>query len=913
MKTIKRAVCSTGRSRTVIHRSLNLFFACSLGLFLSACGGGGGGSASGPSAGTGSSQNASPTTSISVTNNAAADFTYTNTDSTSAANGFGLIIKAGGLSNSDAVVSVQVNQTQPQPLSGDAVAAGVVFASNLYTLSISPGTSINLPMAVTIPYNASQSSSEPTVLYWNPNSKSYEGVQVLTVDPVHGTVTFVTSHFSDYIAVFLKVLNTAVTNAISVDTHFDRTVDEFRPVNIGNLNTSPEFSFGNGLYGNCTGTALLEQWYFKKRTVDKQTSGIRPDSIGPNSSNQFGDSIALNAMTMAQYSVRFNDQAWINSQAAATTNSLASAENTTVSDFLVNVYGLPGTLASWPMQTYLQMVSTGMPVALMIKIKEATVYHTVLAYAASVDPVTGVWSFSISDPNVPYGYCYSTFCDVTPPASNGQLVGPSVTIYVNPATGAISAASNSPKYNAFINGWLGAGVVDRSTMIHFNSDDQMNVVWSDAINSSKNSNDYYYNFTNGLTNFLGHVQLDNITLYSSYAGSFNPVLCATDNLGICGISAKPVGLPNPLILPAPANNYIGMWGMRLLTTPQSSPPSSFNTNLVAKSDFPSNQSLFDSPDASLQIVFGAGQLPLAAGLPIALEYSAVDPSESNPVIPFGDILLGHKTVTVIPTKLELDTSQLTKNVAAYDATLHTMGIHSELHMVLNDPNNSGTTVWSESMAAADPNAASGLLANQTVSIVNKAYPDITVFNGTPTEFGNGLFQIGNVYTVTFSASMAPATVPGISGTGIPSLSGQNAVTSKVDITIPQAVLTVSLPAVQTTGKLCGVVPAKTLTMYVAATSKSDIYSVTLDGDPSIPPAAVTLIPDGLPRSFSFVSATNNQMFNYALQADGSITGSASWVTSSGCQGSNNFLSGSALSMGPAMLGTYDYGTFIPAK
>ncbi len=153
---------------------------------------------------------------------------------------------------SDAInVQIGFENDIPGPFLASAVVEQITQVSKVMVLKVTEGgpSNFNEPITITMPYDvAAADGLPPSILFWDPETSSYSPVSVIAVDPVAGTVTFRTSHFSRFVAVVLKKLK----EKLNVDTGFRVGTNSILHQNFGS------YEYG----GHCAAFASLASFYY---------------------------------------------------------------------------------------------------------------------------------------------------------------------------------------------------------------------------------------------------------------------------------------------------------------------------------------------------------------------------------------------------------------------------------------------------------------------------------------------------------------------------------------------------------------------------------------------------------------------------------------------------------------------------
>lgn len=224
---------------------LKLWFVLLVGILLTACGGSNSSTTSSPS-----------TNTANMTAVASAGATVTSVDPALA--GAKLVIPAGAVESGQTVnVKMESAATLPGALPKNATQSGKVIV-----LTKDTTTDFSVPVSVTVPYDKT-SADVPTLYYWDAVNQIYQAVAVSNIDPVAGTVTFSTVHFSQYAILQPNGVTYTSTALQLIDTGFDPAADSFFVSNFGSY-TQPG--------GSSLGMGAFSIWYYSlMKSADTNT------------------------------------------------------------------------------------------------------------------------------------------------------------------------------------------------------------------------------------------------------------------------------------------------------------------------------------------------------------------------------------------------------------------------------------------------------------------------------------------------------------------------------------------------------------------------------------------------------------------------------------------------------------------
>lgn len=156
-------------------------------------------------------------------------------------------------------VQVGYEDAAPGPFRAEANDAGVTQVSKTLVLKVANGAPsfFNLPVTVTMPYDVALADGlPPVVLFWDPDANRYRAMQVIEVNAVAGTVTFLTAHFSSFVAAVVKRLKADMPE---VDTGFQIGTDSILHQNFSS------YQFG----GLCAAFASMSSHYYGLRKATR--------------------------------------------------------------------------------------------------------------------------------------------------------------------------------------------------------------------------------------------------------------------------------------------------------------------------------------------------------------------------------------------------------------------------------------------------------------------------------------------------------------------------------------------------------------------------------------------------------------------------------------------------------------------
>lgn len=149
-------------------------------------------------------------------------------------------------------VAVGYEDKLPAPLNKQALKYGGKLVSKVIIPHVNKPGRANFEdlVEITIPYDKRLAGDiSPIVVYWDETHKMYRPVAVTKVDKEKGTITFVTSHFSRFMAIIVNLLGIDMP---AVDTKFRVGTDSILHINFGS------YEFG----GHCAAFASLSSHYF---------------------------------------------------------------------------------------------------------------------------------------------------------------------------------------------------------------------------------------------------------------------------------------------------------------------------------------------------------------------------------------------------------------------------------------------------------------------------------------------------------------------------------------------------------------------------------------------------------------------------------------------------------------------------
>lgn len=259
------------------------------------CGGGGGGSANNPPP-----VNAGPGVVVSQPVDAAVGGTITVHAPGNALNGTTVTFPAGALGTSGTdTISVGYSDTLPGPINPDALAAGATVITKAVELTHTSTSPFSAVVEVTIPYDTTLvgQSDVPVVVYWDTTLNKYEAVNVKSFDPVAGTVTFTTKHFTK----FLALATPNVKKQISVTIGFDPKTNGF---SVRNFSTQK----GPTDDGACYGLTSFAAWFFQARKSPLFTEYFGNTSPFISSKNPIEQDVARELIYQTYLDTNFNNR-----------------------------------------------------------------------------------------------------------------------------------------------------------------------------------------------------------------------------------------------------------------------------------------------------------------------------------------------------------------------------------------------------------------------------------------------------------------------------------------------------------------------------------------------------------------------------------------------------------------------------
>jgi hypothetical protein len=156
----------------------------------------------------------------------------------------------------DMEIQVGYSNDLPGAFRPEALAAGAKAVSKTLVVKVVNGgpTALDDLVTITLPYDVAAAGGLPPVaLYWDPGIGRYRAAAVTAIDRTAGTVSFVTSHFSEFV---LAVAAQFAVTPTDVETGFLMGRDSILHPNFG---TAEYFA------GNCMGLASLTTYYYSQR------------------------------------------------------------------------------------------------------------------------------------------------------------------------------------------------------------------------------------------------------------------------------------------------------------------------------------------------------------------------------------------------------------------------------------------------------------------------------------------------------------------------------------------------------------------------------------------------------------------------------------------------------------------------
>ncbi len=242
------------------------------------------------------------------------------TDPSSPIRGTRVTVPAGAVAGGTVDITISYEDNPPAALSGDVVAGGGAVLGKTFVITKNVAGTFDQPIEVTVPYTAAglDSGDVPSVLFYDESAGAYAAMSISGFDPVAGTVTFRTSHFSKYIVAGMKGLGarliaaggggtgTGSSGSLTVDTGFLPSKDSFFRSNISSY-SSPG--------GNSLGMAAYADWFYERaKTPQNNGVGLFQTYIEGNPANLDDDVTAeelivrAHAMSSQQWATRLGQQ-----------------------------------------------------------------------------------------------------------------------------------------------------------------------------------------------------------------------------------------------------------------------------------------------------------------------------------------------------------------------------------------------------------------------------------------------------------------------------------------------------------------------------------------------------------------------------------------------------------------------------
>lgn len=202
-------------------------------------------------------------------------------------------------------VVIGYEDTPPAPFNADAQNMGATVVSKIIIPHVANGgiSRFSDVVEVTIPYDKTVAPDiPPIVVYWDEDAKIYRPVTVKSIDKTNGTITFMTSHFSRFMAVVVTKLGLAIP---AVDTGFKIGTDSILHQNFGS------YEYG----GHCAAFAAISAHYFSMKKP-KQLYDFAQDDV---SEQPLDDELVRSALTYV-YSLYSQKLATVNSTRIALEN-----------------------------------------------------------------------------------------------------------------------------------------------------------------------------------------------------------------------------------------------------------------------------------------------------------------------------------------------------------------------------------------------------------------------------------------------------------------------------------------------------------------------------------------------------------------------------------------------------------------
>jgi hypothetical protein len=188
------------------------------------------------------------------------------TDAASPIFGAKVIVPEGATEAGETVtIEIRYQDALPGPVNTNTPEA--VPAGRVVSLTKSGPITFQKPVEVVWPYDDAQlgEGDIPSVLCWNEAENKYVAAEVIAIDRAAKTVTFQTTHFSNFVLAVMKGLYQKLrgTSYPAISTGFKPDVDGF-------FHANDTFLYSVGL-GACVGMSSYAAWYY---TSQKAIDGL---------------------------------------------------------------------------------------------------------------------------------------------------------------------------------------------------------------------------------------------------------------------------------------------------------------------------------------------------------------------------------------------------------------------------------------------------------------------------------------------------------------------------------------------------------------------------------------------------------------------------------------------------------------
>jgi hypothetical protein len=328
-----------------------------------------------------------PPASFQQTVNAAAGGRITADARDSRIFGLQITVRPNSLQGESEVVSIESQDDLPGPLSPEMIRAGFQPLLPTLVLRRSGTKDFNDPVLLRLPFSPQALADRDVIAtVWEPETSSYQPLEIVAVDRQAGFVYALTRHFS-----LFNLFSYSVPEPPTVPAQFLPSVHGFEHPNISTT------KFGD--YGDCYGIASFSTWHWRRyrgQSLDRQLY----NRFGNGDGSFAGDNLVREIMAEAQAS-------GLNAGGSRIHTLLMSAYPDGA-ELLAAGYSEPG--APRLTQTEVEVfqarrlavqLSTFGPQLLVFRIG-ATGTHAVVVYEYRANALTSGGTFFAYDPNLPH-------------------------------------------------------------------------------------------------------------------------------------------------------------------------------------------------------------------------------------------------------------------------------------------------------------------------------------------------------------------------------------------------------------------------------------------------------------------------------------------------------------------------------